>query len=180
MKRAIKNIGRIVHAYRLGDNTETELRLIREGLIRVNSDESYELFSLEAVSGHGEVCHKGDYFKISSDGHPYPNEKNFFEANHRLLDDGSYEQIPKPLDIWTSADEICPEILFLMEHKGLIIDPESTDRYFTAPLWGTVLSAAIDAVIVFYSITRETDGTITDADFNFVAGDEFRRTYSLL
>jgi len=39
---------------------------------------------------------------------------------------------------------------------------------------------AADAVIVFYSITKDEDGTITDADFNFVARDEFDRTYSLL
>ncbi|MBR5311978.1 MAG: hypothetical protein IKU40_03745, partial [Clostridia bacterium] len=176
MKKAIKNIGKIVYAYRLGDNTEIELRMIKEGLIRVSSDGSYELFSLEAVNGSGEIAQKGDYFKLSTDGHPYPNDKAFFEANHRQLDGNRYEQLPKPLEIWSSQDTLCPEIRFLQENKGLVIDPDSTDKRYSAPLWGTVLSAAADAVIVFYSITRDANGAVTDADFNFVAGDEFERT----
>lgn len=180
MKKAVKNLRKIVHAYRLGDETETELRLIESGLIRVNKDGNYELFSLEAVNGSGEIAQKGDYFKVSSDGHPYPNTRTFFEENHRFLKDDCYEQLPKPLDIWTAEDEICPEIRFLQGHKGLVIDSESTEKHFSAPLWGTVLSAAADAVIVFYSITRNADGNITDADFNFVAREEFDRTYSRL
>ncbi len=180
MKKAVKNIGKIVCAYRLGDETETELRLIAEGLIRVGADGTYELFSLEAVNGTGEIARKGDYFKLSADGHPYPNDKEFFEANHRFLDGDRWEQIPKPLCIWTAEDELCPEIRFLQEYRGLVIDPDSAEKRYSAPLWGTVLSAAADAVIVFYGITRNADGTIADADFNFVARDEFERTYSLL
>lgn len=180
MKKAVKNQGKIVHAYRLGDASETELRLLREGLIRIREDKTYELFSLEAVSGSGEIARKGDYFKLSADGRPYPNAKDFFEANHRFLDGDRYEQYPKPLEVWCAEDGLCPEIRFLQEHKGLVIDPSGGEKYFSAPLWGTVLSAAADAVIVFYGITRNDDGTIADADFNFVSREEFDRTYSRL
>lgn len=180
MKTAIKNLRKIVRAYRLGDESETELRLIREGLIRRSEDGTYELFSLEAVNGSGELARKGDYFKLSADGRPYPNDKDFFEANHRFLDGDRYEQLPKPLEVWCAEDGLCPEIRFLQEHKGLVIDPSDTEKRYSAPLWGTVLSAAADALIVFYSITRNGDGTITDADFNFISREEFDRTYSRL
>ena len=180
MKQAIKKQGKIVCAYHLGDHSETECRLIEEGLIRPRNDGTYELFSLEAVNGSGQIACRGDYFKLSSDGHPYPNDKKFFEEKHRHLENDRYEQIPAPLDVWCAEDEIGPEIRFLLEHKGLVLDPSVPEKYFTAPLWGTLLSAAQDAVLVFYSITRDADGTITDADFNFVARDEFERTYSWL
>ena len=42
------------------------------------------------------------------------------------------------------------------------------------------MSAPKDAVIVFYRISRDEAGQITDAEFNFVAGAEFEKTYELL
>ena len=72
---------------------------------------------------------------------------------------------------------MCDEIAFLMEEKGLVIDRQSRDRYFSAPLWGTTLYAARDAVIIFYSITRDQMGRIIDADFNFVERGVFGKTY---
>lgn len=55
-------------------------------------------------------------------------------------------------------------------------DPE---RYFNAHLWGADLSAAEDAVVVFYGVERNEAGEIADISFNFVAWEEFRRTYAL-
>ena len=42
---------------------------------------------------------------------------------------------------------------------------------------GTMLQAARDAVIVFYSIVRDENGMLTDADFNFVERSIFEQTY---
>ena len=42
------------------------------------------------------------------------------------------------------------------------------------------LSAAQDATLIFYSVDRDADGTITDISFNFVAKPEFDARYTLL
>lgn len=178
MRKAIKNQGKILTAYRLGDGSEAELRLLEEGKIRRTPDGNYEIFSLEAINGSGEIAYAGDYIKFSSDGWPYPNDRAFFEANHRRIDGDTYEQMPKPLDAWTAEDGMVPEIAWLIAERGLVISEKEEEKYFTAPLWGTMLSAARDAVIVFYRIDRDENGNITDADFNFVAKNEFDRTYS--
>lgn len=75
---------------------------------------------------------------------------------------------------------MCEEIQFLIQEKGLEINKDDFQNFFSAPLWGTKESAAGDAVIVFYSITRNAEGYITDADFNFVCRSEFNKTYTVL
>ena len=57
------------------------------------------------------------------------------------------------------------------------IHTEETDSYFSAKIWGTELTAARDAVLVFYQIERDKAGTILEVDFNLVARSEFDRTY---
>ncbi len=180
MRKAIKQKGRIVRALELGSGSATERELIAAGKLRALPGGGYEVFSFEAVNGSGEIVHAGDYVKVDGRGDPYPNLRTFFVANHRHLEGEYYEQIPKPLDIWTPEDGMCPEIAFLVANKGLVIRENDPARYYTAPLFGTLESAARDAVIVFYRILRDGSGSITDADFNFVDADEFRRTYDLL
>ena len=75
---------------------------------------------------------------------------------------------------------MCPEVLFLIEHKGLVIDETNPNQYFSATLWNTQESAQENAVLVFYSISRDKAGNIIDADFNFVERTEFDRTYKIL
>ena len=178
MRKAIKNQGKILTAYRLGDGSETEMRLLEEGKLRRMPDGNYEVFSLEVKNGSGEIAAVGDYIKLSSDGWPYPNDKAFFAANHRRIEGDTYEQIPKPLDAWTAEDGMVPEIAYLIAERGLVIDEKDEEKYFSAPLWGTTLSAARDAVIMFYQVERDEYGNITDADFNFVAKNEFDMMYS--
>ncbi len=180
MKTAKKNNGKKVFAYRLGDNTEIEKKLLGENKIRLNDDGSYEVFSREATTGTGEKAYAGDYIKLDSGGYPYPNEKNFFESHHRKLADGTYEQIPIEVSVWTADDGMCDEVRFLIREKSLKINEADPDRYFAAPLWGTTLTAARDAVIVFYEIKRDEDGKISDADFNFVERNEFNKTYTVI
>jgi len=175
LRKAIKNKGKIVKAWELGLDSPMERQLIAAGKIKRHSDGTYEIFSLEAQD-HGERAAAGDYIKLSSDGTPYPNARAFFWANHRSVEGDTYEQIPKPLCIWTMDDPMCPEIEFLISAKGLTITADG----FSAPLWGTIERAGRDAVIVFYSIAYAADGSISDADFNFVAKTEFDSTYSLV
>lgn len=180
MRKAIKNKGKTVSAWRLGENSDMEKRLLQEGKIKIGSDGAYEIFSREAVSGMGERACRGDYIKIDSKGLPYPNNKEFFESNHRHISGETYEQIPFPVDVWSFEDGMCEEIQFLIDHKGLKFNTENSSVYFSAPLWGTLLSASKDAAIVFYNIEKDQDGRIRDIDFNFVARDEFEKTYSYI
>lgn len=180
MRKAIKSKGRIVQAYRLGSGSPVEKQLIAQGKLRPLPGNRYEVFSYEAVNGSGEIAQAGDYIKVDDRGFPYPNLRDFFLANHRRLQGDLYEQIPKSLEAWTAEDGMCPEIAFLVEAKGLVIDESDPARYYTAPLFGTLESAARDAVIVFYAIRRDDAGRITDADFNFVDREAFEQTYEWL
>jgi len=177
MAKVIKNNGKQVQAWELGKNTDMELQLREEGKIVYTDNGEYELFSQEAKSGSGEKANAGDFFKVDKAGYPYPNKRDWFLANHRHIDADSYEQLPKPMDAWEATEPITPEIDFLINHKGLKLSPSTPEQYFGAELWGAWLTAASDAVLVFYSVTRDENGVILDADFNFVARNEFEATY---
>ena len=75
---------------------------------------------------------------------------------------------------------MCPEVMFLVEKKGLVIDKTSSDRRYAAQLWGTREVAAEDAMLIFYSISYDDAGNVTDCDWNFVERGEFYRTYSVI
>ena len=182
MIKVLKKNGKRVEAYRLGDAEPVLQRLMEEGKLRVLADGTYEVFSREAVqagSGRGEIAGAGDYVKIDSGGYPYPNDAAFFEKNHRSLGGTVYEQIPQPLQAWTAEEPMCPEVAFLVEKKGLVLDERDPDRYFSAVLWGTREAAARDAVLVFYQVDYAPDGSVQDADYNFVARTEFEKTYTV-
>lgn len=177
MVKVQKNQGKVVKAWQLGAGSNKERELISEGKIKVNG-ESYELFSQECKSGQGEIAQNGDYFKVDEAGYPYPNRKAWFEENHTKLEgEDEYEQAAKPLDSWEADQEMCPEVQFLVDHKGLKLDPDNPDQFFGAELWGAWLTAPVDAVLIFYSISRDEAGNVTDASFNFVARAEFDATY---
>lgn len=183
MNYAIKNKKKLVHACRLGDGSAMERQLIQEGAIRRLPDGSYELFSQEATQGKGELALPGDYFKVDTvEGHhyPYPNSKQFFEANHTLLDAAQdlYEQQPKPLQVWQKGDDMCPEIQFLLDTGRLQICPEDPERYFQAELFGAPLSTSDRGTVVFYSMVRNLDGTVKDAGFNLVSEKDFAASYT--
>lgn len=179
MRKAKKRTA-VVRAFRLGDESKIAAELMAEGKIKALGGGSFEVFSQEARDGAGETAHAGDYIMVDSSGNPYPNSAEYFEENHRHLAAEYYEQRPYVADIWTYGEPVCAEIRYLLDHKQLTFHEEEPERYFQAPLWGTKLSAARDAVIVFYRIVRDGAGRITDADFNFVAGDEFKKTYDIL
>ena len=183
MKYAVKTKKKIVLAYPLGAGHPMETLLIEEGAIRRLSDGSYELFSQEAVNGHGQIAWPGDYFKVDTiDGRhfPYPNSREYFMSNHTHLRGDEYEQLNKPLLIWQAEDDLTEEIRWLVDTGRLTLKPQEPDRFFNAFLWGADLSAAADATLVFYSVDRDENGCITDISFNFVARPEFEASYAIL
>ena len=183
MMKVIKKHGKQVRAYRLGTTSPVLDQMIREGKLILRQDGSFEVMTRESIagaSGHGQIAFTGDYLKFDNEGFPYPNSASFFEKKHKPLGDDIYEQIPEPMNAWSTAESICPEVMFLLDKKGLTMNPDNYDRFFSAPLWGTIESAPADAVIIFYSITRDMDGNIIDADFNFVVQEEFEKLYDIL
>lgn len=177
-KNVIKTEGKKCQAYELGAGSEMELNLIKEGKICRIGNGAYELFSQESKSGSGQLANEGDYFKVDNAGYPYPNKREWFFQNHRHLKGDTYEQLPKALLAWESTDEVTPEVQFLIDNKGLKLDPENPEKYFGAKLWGAWLTAASDAVLIFYRVSYdETTGKVTDASFNFVARNEFNASY---
>lgn len=181
MIKVIKKKGNIIKAYCLSDTSPIIEKLIAEKRIVPLSDGKYEIFSQEAVnggSGHGQVAAADDYIKIDSEGFPYPNKASYFIENHKHISGDEYEQIPKPLNAWTVQEPMCKEVSFLIREKGLVLDEANPDRYYSAVLWGTKEAAAKDAVLVFYNISYNDDGSVRDAEFNFVKREEFDKTYS--
>lgn len=180
MRNAIKKENAKVIAFQLGQGSQMEQTLLSTGKLLQVSTEKYEVFSQEACGDHGEIAYVGDYVKIDSAGFPYANRRDFFEQNHRLVGLNEYEQITKPLIAWCLGDPVDEVISFMIQQKGLVIDPRNAEKCFTAPLWGTMLSAKSNAVIVVYQVDRDEAGHIVDVDFNFVAHDEFEKTYLFL
>ena len=175
MANVIKNTGKMVQAWELGADSEMERKLIEEGKIVREGDE-YELFSQESKSGSGELARTGDFFKVDKAGFPYPNARDWFLENHCHVETDTWEQLPKALLAWEATEEITPEVQFLIENKGLKLDADNPEQYFGAELWGAWLTAASDAVLIFYSVSYE-EGKVVDADFNFVARSEFEASY---
>lgn len=176
-----KQTGKTVKAYCLGRGSSMEQQMIAEGKIRRYPDGSYELFSRESVNQSGQKAQIDDYFKVDSSGYPYPNTKEFFEKNHvKQKEADTHMQMPAPLQAWTIAEPECEEITWLKQKGKLMVNDADKDKYFSAFLWGTLLSTPKDSVIVFYNVTRDEAGQITDIDFNFVARDEFERTYDII
>ena len=176
MKTATKQ----VYAWRLGEHSAIEEQLLHSGKLVHRPDGTYEVFSYEATGAVGEVAQPGDYFKVDNTGCPYPINRESFERTHRQIGDDLFEQLAEPLQAWTSEEPISEEIDYLMKEKGLELHPETPDQFFRAPLWGTLLTAAKDAVLVFYHTNRDKSGKINDADYNFVARTEFNMTYRVV
>lgn len=167
-------------AWQLGKDTPMEKKLIEGGRIVRLSADKYEVFSREAIGEHGELASAGDYFKLDVSGVPYPNSKEYFEANHKWIAGDEYLKISKQLQAWFIGDPENEIITFLRQNKGLQISPETPETCFSAPLWDTTLTAGHDAALVIFRIDREKSGRIIDVDFNFVARDEFENNYQML
>ena len=183
MRYAVKNKGKIVNAYCLGQGSGMEQELIRLGRIRRLPDGGYELMSQEAKNGAGQRAEAGDYFKVDVvDGvyFPYPNSRAFFLENHTHVEGDTYAQKAVPRGIWQWGDELCDALGYLLERGKLRLDPGAPEHFFNAFLWGAELSAPRDATVVFYEILRDGSGTVTDVTFNFVVKEAFESEYTVI
>lgn len=176
MKTIMKKQDR-VKAYQLGQNHPVELQAIREGTIRKLDTGRYELFSQEAVNGRGQTAKVGDYLKVDTEGRPYYNGREWFEQNHTYIGGDEYIQKCRKYPAWEAGDEICRELEFLLDTGRLRLNPQAPERYFEACMDDALLTAASDAVLVFYEIDRDSRGAITDCTFNFVSRVTFDKTY---
>ena len=179
MRRARKKTV-VIRAYRLGERSSGLDKLVAAGLVVLRNDGSYEVHTEETKDGKGEMAHAGDYVKLDASGRPYPNEAGFFEENHRHIDGDQYEQISKDREVWMMGDAMCPEIELLIKQGRLELHKEDPEHYFQGTGWGTKLIASSDAALVFYEIKKNSDGKITDAEFNFVDRETFEETYELI
>ena len=179
MTYAIKTATRI-QAWELGAGSDMEEEMLRRKKIIKHPDGAYELFSLEATEGKGQIARLGDFFKVDDRGFPCPNERSFFLQNHQHLEDDWYLQTAHPLKIWRLGDPECEEIHFLQDNGSLQICPENPQRCFSAFLWGTTETAPADAIIIFYDVVQNPEGNITSVDFNFVDSGYFDTHYQVL
>ncbi|MBR4344055.1 MAG: hypothetical protein IKP88_15380 [Lachnospiraceae bacterium] len=167
-------------AWELGIGSEMEKQMVQCGKIRILSNGEYELFSLEATEGKGQIAKAGDFFKVEYRGWPQPCERNWFLKNHKHIEDDWYEQVAKPLKIWRKDDPKSEEIRYLLDNGMLHISPEDPDKYFSASLWGTEETAASDATVVFYSVKKDENENITAVEFNFVDAEYFSKYYRII
>lgn len=182
MRRAEKK-KRVVLAWQLGAGTAMEEELLREGALQRLADGQYALFSQEAVNGAGEIAQAGDYFKVDTVNgkrYPYPNSREFFEANHRHLEGDSYEQRGRTVAVWQDGDAPCEEMDFLLGSGQLTLCPQDEARYFNAMLLGAPLSAARDAIVLLNRVERDEEGRITDIAFSFISRPDFERDFVLV
>lgn len=168
---------KLVTAVCLGTGHPLEQQLAREGKLRKISENAYLIFTRES-SSLGEIAEAGDYVKLDQGGMPYPNEKDYFEANHVAAEaEGSYYQIPQELEAWYAREPENDTIRFLRENEMLRIDKDDPERFFSAFLWGAEQTAPQDAVVIFDSVTRDGNGTVTAVEFHFIVREEFNAAY---
>ena len=170
----------LIQAWRLGAGTTKEKELIAEKAIVLKEDGSYELFSREATGKTGEIAKAGDYFKVDSNGYPYPNEKQAFEAAHEHIDADWYRQKNPVLFAWTVDQPVNDAVQYLFDMGLVELHDADPVHFFSASLWGTEETASKDDIIVFYQIQRDGHEKILSIDFNFVERSEFNKTYKII
>ena len=178
-----KKKGKIIQAFLLGEEGAAVKKLMEKGSIK-KCETGYEVFSRETLENEiqqGEKAGREDYIKIDEGGYPYPNKAEYFHENHKFIRKNCYEQIAKEILAWQSdMSEEEQEIRFLKEKKGLEINHDNLEKYYTAPLWGSILTAPENAVIIFYRIDKDEQGAIQDIDFNFCVREEFDENYEVV
>lgn len=181
MARIQKITGKKVQAFELGNGNTMEAKMIAEGKITVK-DGIYYLRSTEVVNAgtKGQQAVAGDFFKIDSEGNPYPNAREWFLQHHKVIDASAneYEQIPQPNEAWFYGEPITDAFQFCLDHELIKLNLEDPQNYFGAMLWGEWLTAPRTAALMFYSVTRE-NGIVTGVDFNFVIKEEIEKNYRI-
>ena len=164
----------------LGEGSAMEQALLDGGRLRRLHDGGWEVFTQESGGRNGQLAQSGDYVKLDSQGFPYPNRRAFFLAKHTRLPDGRYLQKREPLTAWQAGEPLNEPMRFLLERDLLRIDTADPARYFACEQWGAELTAASDAVVLFYKVERDAGGAVADVSFNFVTREVFDATYEIL
>lgn len=186
MHKVIKKSGQKFEAWKLGQNSHMEKKLIADKKIIRQENGIYRLMSLEAVrSGQdGEVAQVGDWFKVEEkqgELYPYPIKKDYFTENYRHVKGDEFDAVPKILDAWFADDQIISEEIQWLLDSGKLRFADNPEKFFVAEIWGTTLSAPRDnTVLIFYSVKRTDNGDIYEIDFNLVARKAFERDYLLI
>lgn len=178
--RVIKKCDTPAVCFRLGENSELEKKLTADKKLKQRDDGSYEVVSRETLpEGPGEKAAAGDAVKLDSGSFPYPVKWENFLRNHECRN-GQWYQIPQVREAWCADRPKDKTVQDLLNSKKLVIDPTNDERYFSAFLHDTWLYAKKDTVVVFYETEFDLDGNLLRADFNFVAREEFDRSYTVL
>lgn len=175
--KKVKKFNVSVKAFELGADNPLEEELISAEKI-IKHDDCYEIFSTEADE-KGELAHAGDFAKIDNAGNPYPNARERFLNHHKHVEGNNYTQFPKVIMSWTYGDDTDEVIEYLLETGQLEIDHDSMKSFYKAELWGTILTAKKQDVILIYSYKKDGD-QIVSVDFNFIDKDEFDQTYEYI
>lgn len=168
-----------VQAFQLGTACCLEQQFVQSGLLVPLQDGLWRIKTRESPE-EGELVKTGDYIKLDRSGMPYPNERSWFEANHAQLEEHLYLQTAVPKTAWMSTQPMLPEIRFLLDRGLLIWAPDDPEHAFRARLWGTMQTAAADAVVVLNRVETDGPGNIRAVEFHFIANDEFQATYDIL
>ena len=175
--KKVKKFNVSVKAFELGEDSPLEKELIASGKV-IKHDDFYEIFSTE-TDEKGELAHAGDFVKIDNADNPYPNARERFLSHHKHIEGNNYVQFPQVIMSWTYGDQADEIIEYLLESGQLEINPDSVKNFYKAELWGTVLTAKKQDVILIYSY--EKDGNeIKSVDFNLIDKDEFDKTYEYI
>lgn len=175
--RKVKKTNVYVRAFELGTGTDLEKELIANGKIIKHKD-CYEVYSTETTT-KGELASTGDFVKIDLANNPYPNARERFLNHHRHIEGYQYEQVPVILYSWQYGDEEDDVIKYLLDTGKLIINPDLDDTFYQAELWGTILRAKKNDIILIYDVKRDGD-LIENVDFNLIDRDEFDKTYEYI
>ena len=175
--RKVKKFNMRVKAFELGKDTPIEKEFIASGKI-IKHREYYEIFSKESGQT-GQFARIGDFVKIDNDNDPYPNKREDFLSQHNHIEGYYYVQIPRELLSWTYEDDRDDIIKYLLKTKKLLLDIDSENSFYQAKLWGTILTAKKDDIILVYNVTK-ADEKIISVDFNLVDKGEFNLTYEYM
>lgn len=162
----------------LGEGSGLERELLARGLL-ARDGEDYRVFSREAAGETGQLALRGDFVKLDAGGFPYPNARADFLQNHRQTPAG-WVQVPVPLEAWAFGQPEMEALRWALTHGGLTLHADDAARFYRARLWGAELSAPRDAVLVFYRVERDEGGAIVDMRYNFVAREEFDKSYRIV
>lgn len=166
-----------IEAWELGACSVQERNLIREQKILCYGT-MFEIYNSQNRL-FPKFAKNGDFFKMDEDENPIPMQREKFIKEHRHVSGDIWEEAPKPILAWVPSKEIPGEIKFLIDNKGLTIQPENQEQYFKLRMKDEIyIVAPADTFIVFNRVSRDENGTITDVDFDFLSGSEFKKEYN--